>query len=403
MREAKVLGVPQNMAMRPYGLGVDVAKNFHAICLLVPYDSGKKGRSGEELKRVEWECKNNPEALRAAKRRILRHLAHLGVKSNQISYCFESTATYHCPLLTFWGGHPCIVNPALAASFKARKTDRIDAFKLAQQHLQGLWPESYIPDENTQLLRMLTRMRKRFRAMASRCINAISTRLWQWSCQFPDSKSPASPSVRALIEDFHRGDFRVVGAPGFERWECAPHVPPLVWDVLCRTYQIADLSNQMARWCEKKVPELAGSDLAKRLQTVPGVGPIAAATWIAEVEPTDRFPTVAHCIAYCGLDPTPQISGGKKVGTKLRFGNSHIRPQLMQCAQVALNHDSPLRDLVLSKTKKRKLAVVICARKIATILYHISRSGGTYDVQQTEAAVRAAIERQRSGETSVGA
>lgn len=77
-----------------------------------------------------------------AKRKLLRLIPpeHVG---NGLSYTLEST--YHCPLVRAWGGPACIVNPALAVSFSARKTDRINANTLATQHLESPWPRPTSP------------------------------------------------------------------------------------------------------------------------------------------------------------------------------------------------------------------------------------------------------------------
>jgi hypothetical protein len=89
-RERKLLGVPMVQSVRPYGLGIDVAKDFHAICLLLP---GEK-----EIERIEFECDNTPSSLRKAKARLLRLIPPASVQ-NGLSYTLESTATYHCPLV----------------------------------------------------------------------------------------------------------------------------------------------------------------------------------------------------------------------------------------------------------------------------------------------------------------
>jgi transposase len=319
-RERKLVGIQEVQHVRPYGLGVDVAKAFHAVCLLIP--------KGQTVERLEFEVANTLGQLAAAKRRLLSEIAFLGPGPKvELSYALESTGTYHCPIMRVWAGRPCLVNPGLSTSFKARKTDRIDAFKLATQHLSGLWPESHVSDEKTELLRMYTRTRHRLIHHITRIHNSINMRLWQFACA--DLKLMAkNPLVRAAIEDLNAGRYQG-NLPQFQN---ARLVPKELWQLLVQLYETVDSIRLRVHWIEQQVESICDKTLSKKLQTYPGVGPVTAAVWIAEMEPSSRFTTDNQAIGYAGLDPTPQISGGKTVGMRLRKGNKFLNLALMNAA-----------------------------------------------------------------------
>jgi hypothetical protein len=96
MRERPLIGAGHEKASGKYGVGIDVAKGFHAICVLRCI--------GEKVRCSEWQFSNDPAELRNAKRRLLRLLSGFVAGPDDLSYALESTTTYHCPLLHLWGG-----------------------------------------------------------------------------------------------------------------------------------------------------------------------------------------------------------------------------------------------------------------------------------------------------------
>ena len=71
----------------------------------------------------------------------------------------------------------------------------------------------------------------------------------------------------------------------------------------------------------------------QRLQTIPGVGQLAAASILAEtgVDLT-TFPTAEKMASWAGLCPGNRESAGIKKGSQTTQGNLYLRPTLVQCA-----------------------------------------------------------------------
>lgn len=116
---------------------------------------------------------------------------------------------------------------------------------------------------------------------------------------------------------------------------------------------------------------------AKKLMTVPGVGPITALAFVLIIGSPERFKSARDVGAYLGLVPRRDQSGA--VDKELRIskcGNKMMRRLLIQCAQYTLGAFGPpsaLRDaghrkmLTGAKIAKKK-AVVMVARKLAVML-----------------------------------
>jgi transposase len=62
------------------------------------------------------------------------------------------------------------------------------------------------------------------------------------------------------------------------------------------------LEDQISR-AEDHLASLLDGELARRLQTIPGVGPAIAATLIAEIGDIRRFDDVDQLLAYAGVHP----------------------------------------------------------------------------------------------------
>ena len=114
------------------------------------------------------------------------------------------------------------------------------------------------------------------------------------------------------------------------------------------------------------------ADDIRRLKTVPGVGEITSATFIAVIARPDRFPTSSEVSSYLGLNPSGWDSGDvERHGPITKTGNSELRAMLVEAAHHASNPKHPLNPYfvrVCSKSGYKK-AVVCVAQRLARILW----------------------------------
>lgn len=125
-------------------------------------------------------------------------------------------------------------------------------------------------------------------------------------------------------------------------------------------------------------------DKQKLLQTIPGVGPITAVSFLSEVGDISRFSFPQKLIAYIGLDCRVHKSGtsinGKGYITKR--GNKILRTRLYNACSVAVLHDNIFRDFFQKKRsegKPYKVALVATMHKMANIIYAVWKSGKPFE------------------------
>lgn len=90
---------------------------------------------------------------------------------------------------------------------------------------------------------------------------------------------------------------------------------------------------------DRRIKALAGeTDVARRLQTMPGVGPQTALAVEAFAPPMDTFKSGRDFAAWLGLVPKQYSSGGKqRLGRVSKAGQSDIRRLLIIGAMSRLN------------------------------------------------------------------
>jgi transposase len=137
-------------------------------------------------------------------------------------------------------------------------------------------------------------------------------------------------------------------------------------------------------------------ETAKRLMTIPGVGPIIASAVVATVRNVEAFANGREFAASLGLTPRQHSSGGKdRLGRISKMGDRYLRKLLVVGANAALvhakGHDDALRrwakDLMARKNGPggRKLAAVALANKLARILFALLATGGVYQMRPAAA------------------
>jgi transposase len=93
------------------------------------------------------------------------------------------------------------------------------------------------------------------------------------------------------------------------------------------------VSQQIAE-ADTELRTLANADARMtRLMTVPGVGPVTAARFVAAIDDVGRFPTAASVASYLGLVPGENTTGFRTKRTRLtRAGAPQVRWALGQAA-----------------------------------------------------------------------
>lgn len=122
--------------------------------------------------------------------------------------------------------------------------------------------------------------------------------------------------------------------------------------------------------------------IQQTLTTIPGIGPVLAATILGEVGDIHRFPSADHLVSFCGLALSESQSGQSATRRFLsRRGSARLRRAFYQAALVAIKYDAYLgayyRRRVRQGLSKRR-AVLSVARKLVRIVCALLKSGQPY-------------------------
>jgi transposase len=127
------------------------------------------------------------------------------------------------------------------------------------------------------------------------------------------------------------------------------------------------------------------NELARRLATIPGVGPLSASLIAATVSDISLFESARHFAAWLGLVPRQNSTGGKnRLGRITKAGNSELRRMLVLGATSmvfrAKNWNSSLGRWTRSALLRRpvRLVTVALANKIARIAWAVMTRNDVY-------------------------
>lgn len=132
------------------------------------------------------------------------------------------------------------------------------------------------------------------------------------------------------------------------------------------------------------------NETAKRLMTIPGIGPLTAAAILATVPDMSSFSGGREFSAFLGLTPRQHSSGGKeRLGGITKMGDRYLRKLLVVGACAVIRHREGHNDALRRWVKglierkpaayKVKLTAVALANKLARIVFAIVTRGGKYD------------------------
>ena len=139
---------------------------------------------------------------------------------------------------------------------------------------------------------------------------------------------------------------------------------------------------------ERLATELLGSHPDfRRLQQVPGIGPINALAILAEAGDLRRFGHHRQFLKFCGLDLATHQSGQFRGKTKLsKRGNARLRRTLWMAAQVAIRQrENSFRakfERYVARDREdpdlRRKAFTAITAKMARVVHAIIKSGADY-------------------------
>ena len=319
----------------------------------------------------------------------------------------EATGVYWMPVWKILGHGDfelIVANSAHIKNVPGRKTDMNDAMWIADLQACGLIKASFVPTEEMQELRSLTRTRKQFVREQTRHTQRIQKTLAEANIRLDSVISDIMGAsgrriIEAMIAGVHQprklaelANKQIKATPkelydalhgrltAHHRFLLELHLRQ--WDVLDTA--IRNLDREIGqRIAHMEVQIGAGRvpfrNLIDLLNTVPGVSTISAPAILSEIgHDMSRFPTAGHLVAWAGLCPGHNESAGKRKSSRLRKGAPWLKTMLVQCAWAATRKKgSYYRAQFFRLQTKRGPQKAICAvaASLLTAIYHILKHG----------------------------
>jgi transposase len=237
----------------------------------------------------------------------------------------------------------------------ACKTDKIDAWVLAELSRRDLVPAIWLPTPSIRG----ERERARWRLHLVRHRTALKNRIHATLLAF-GHPCPVSD---------------LFGAAGRRLLESLELPEPWAGDVTA-ALRLIDILDGEIDDCEAALRRLGAEHAyVPLLMTTPGIGWVLGYTIAAEIGDITRFPTPKKLVGYTGLCPTVDQSGGHDWrGELAKNGPKYLRWALIEAATHAARHpvyrDRYQRTKTrLGKQRGAKVARVDIARKLAEAIW----------------------------------
>jgi transposase len=302
------------------------------------------------------------------------HLAHVRIDNDPMTLAAEIAkagehpqvvleATYGwywaVDVLTGAGADVHLAHPLGVKGFAYRrvKNDARDAADLADLLRMGRLPEGWIAPPAIRELRELVRHR---------------AKLVAW-------RSGLKASVHAVLakQGLHLGVSDLFGVAGRQLLAAAPLDAGYRLRVNALLRMIDAIDFEIKAVAGPLRVGLAGHAGFQAVQAVPGVGPVLAAIFVAEIGDVHRFASPAHLASWVGLTPKHRESDTVvRRGPITKQGSTLVRWAAVEAAQGARN--AGWLDQTRSRIAERRgrnIATVAVARKLLTLVYYGLRDG----------------------------
>ena len=255
-----------------------------------------------------------------------------------------------------------VAHPLLLKSLSGlKKTDKIDARRIARMLKAGIIPEAYIPTKNMRMERDLVNQHIFLVRQRTREINRVRALLLRYRIK-PKAKSLFGTRANWLDEA-----------------EIPVTIKPLLQQSIEQIRRLREQQKQVDALIEEQA---RNNEDAVLLHTIPGVGWFTSYLVSVTVDGVGRFGTAEQLVSYAGLAPRVYQSGDTKYsGSISKTGRSELRWALGQCAWIAVGKSRKFRKkyLKLKRKHKEKKAITAVARKLLVVMYYMLKRREVFD------------------------
>lgn len=386
-----------------YSVGIDIGKREHHLVILD--DTGQ--RVGK------------PQTIANTRSGFDALLQTLRALDGSVQLALEATGPYWLALyeyLTHAAFQVAVFNPLQVHAYRKTgvrrtKTDRMDAFWIADLLRIGGAARTAQPDQAILQLRELARFRWQLIDQIGdnkrKVLNVLDRVFPEYETLFSDvflssSRALLKQAVNAdefaafdlgeltaLLRTHSRGRFGLAHAQKIvDTAKTSIGISFLAdaaqLEVACLVAQIKFLQTQVEQ-VDAALAELL-THVPQHLTTIPGLGPVTAATVLGEIGDVTRFATLEKVVAYAGIDATVHQSGQFNA-TQMHMskrGSPYLRRALWLSAFVSSQHDAELQAYYERKRaegKHHNTVIGAICRKLLARIFVVLKEQRPYEVR----------------------
>jgi transposase len=393
-------------------VGIDVAQEKHYVCIL---DDTK------EMATKPFWIHSDILGLRE----LIKRIADLSWDADDFIIAVESTGAFSENIYEYItdSGYKCtLLNSYQTAKYrdfstmKKVKNDAIDAYVIAELLATGRYKESYISSGDFHSLKVLGRLKhsladkiktiKREISTVMATVNPEITRVFPNIFTktalavikvYPTSTQMSKATPKKLTKLF-----RHIKGNNFSEDKAKFLIDLALTSVyagracearalmITTNIKILELLSQEKDEIEAQVKLLIETTMDKALEepidnlrSIPGVSDKTITAVIGECGDLKRFTSAKAFIGYLGLYPTQYQSGNSfSTGRLAQRGIPIAKHALYMAAVASVRHNEQLRKVFMDKVssgKSKKEALIIIAKKIATMIYSMFKYNTPYN------------------------
>ena len=394
-----------------YYVGVDIAKEKHYVCIL---DDTK------ELACKPFWIYSDILGLRE----LLKRLAELSLDMDDFIIGIESTGAFSenfYSYITDADYKVILLNSYQTAKYrdfstlKKIKNDSIDAYVIAELLASAKYKASYISNEAYHNLKVLNRLKKslddKIKSIQREISTVVATVNPEIEKVFPNiftktaiaiiKAYPTAIDISKATPEKLTKIFRHIKGNSFNL-EKAKYLIELAKSsiytgralesralMIKTNIKILELLNQEKDEVEKQILDLIDNQLdddstnIDNVKSIPGVAHKTVTAILGECGDLRRFESAKAFIGFLGLYPTLYQSGkSSSTGSLAKRGIPIAKHALYMAAVSAVRHNNELHKLFRDKVssgKSKKEALIIIAKKLASIIYSLFKYDQPYN------------------------
>lgn len=237
-----------------------------------------------------------------------------------------------CGSSHYWGrvcqslGHEVkMINPKRVKGFlQGNKTDKNDAQAICEAAKSGYTRYIRVKSERQQTLGALHRTREQIKRRYVQQMNFVRSQLAEYGMVTRQGKA----SLFKLLAEVMSGEHLSLDET-------------LSFLVLDWYEELRRMKDHLERY-NREINRLAECESARRLMSLPGIGPITATALLAKIGDFREFKSGRQLAAYLGLTPREHSSGGRQqLGGITKRGDRYLRMLLIHGARSMLRAMKP--------------------------------------------------------------